>query len=140
MHVVVIADSGRARIFRVGPSLTGFEEHQALVHSESRLSMRDRVSGSQGRLGTGAVAEPHTQPRDIEHARFAKEVAAHIRDLDFERLIVAAPPKFLGALRKVIDVPQGTLFADIAKDLTRLPLPELERNVRASLPAAFGMT
>ena len=139
MHIVVIADSGRARIFTVGASLTGFEEQQALVHSESRLKMRDRVSDSQARLSQGNVAEPHTAPRDVEHARFAKEVATHVAGLDFERLIIAAPPKLLGALRKAIHVPQGTLVADIPKDLTRLPTPEIERIVRTSLPPTFGM-
>lgn len=104
---VLVADAGRARLFKAVKRNGPLEELRDWVHPESRQHEGDLVSdddGSQkgpaGKHGVGT----ESAHKLAEEERFAQEL---MRDLgkagskgEFSRLYLVAAPKFLGMLRK----------------------------------------
>lgn len=97
---------------------------------------RDQKSDAPGRafssVGQGRSAYSEVDFHDLEESRFAAEAAdllrKHALTGDFERLIVIAPPKTLGELRRHYHKEVANrLTAEIPKDLTGHPVPEIER-------------
>lgn len=81
--------------------------------------------------GTMGEADFH----QLEEDRFAAEVAGLLREgalhNSFESLIVVAPPKTLGELRKHYHASvTERLAGELAKDLTDHPVPDIERALR----------
>jgi protein required for attachment to host cells len=71
-----------------------------------------------------------TQPHEVESARFAHEIAALLNrgltDSAYERLILIAPPHFLGLLRVAIsDDVAKRVELDLDKDYTAFDAREL---------------
>jgi len=85
-------------------------------------------------VGHGRSSVEPTDWHDIEAHRFADHVAAAFEKLVRERgvksLVVVAPPRTLAELRKVFhpDV-KRRISAEIAKDLTREPIYEIEKHL-----------
>ena len=74
----------------------------------------------------------HQQQED----RFAARVADMLRQRalanEIESLIVVAPPKTLGEMRKHYHKEvEARLAGEIAKDLTNMPVPEIEKALQA---------
>lgn len=74
--------------------------------------------------------EPRHDSDELRRARFSAHVIAALeqewQQARPDRLIIAAPPKMLGALRA--DLPAvlaAALVADLAKDLIKIPAPDL---------------
>lgn len=71
---------------------------------------------------------------ELEERQFAREVAAAlvkmVRERKIKTLIVAAPPRTLSELRQAFhpDV-KARIVAEIDKDLTKLPLYEIEKHL-----------
>ncbi|MBW1879419.1 MAG: host attachment protein, partial [Deltaproteobacteria bacterium] len=58
----------------------------------------------------------------------------------FERMIVIAPPGFLGVLRRIVPkTVQRKVVASVAKDFTNFSTHELPKRVRAVIPPTTGM-
>jgi protein required for attachment to host cells len=96
-------------------------------------SMHARGGGAQFAPARGTMGE--TDFHQLEEDRFAAEVAGMLRDgalrNDFESLIIVAPPKTLGELRKHYHVTvSDRLRGELAKDLTDHPVPEIESALR----------
>ena len=123
---VLVADAGRARLFKAVKRNGPLEELRDWVHPASRQHERDLVSdddGSQrGPAGRhGVDSEPVHKLEEEE--RFAQELMGELEKAaksgEFSRLYLVAAPKFLGMLRKhapadLLDkVPE-----QIAKDLS----------------------
>jgi protein required for attachment to host cells len=142
---VLVADAARARLFQVeqprqtlapalGEELIGSNLRSREIGSDRPGRTFD--SGGQGRH----AMEPPTDPARHAQEEFARDV---VRLLDekrtsraFERLIVVAPPQFLGDLRGLM--PQQlreSVSAEIAKDLSKLPAHELQDHLRDVLEA-----
>jgi protein required for attachment to host cells len=71
---------------------------------------------------------------DIEEHRFARYVAAALEDAvrtrDVKALVIAAPPRTLGELRRAFhDDVKRRIIAEIDKDLTKEPIDEIERHL-----------
>jgi len=124
---VVVADSSRARIYvqdKPGGALT---ESEDLIHAGSRLHAGDLVSDRQGRDG-GAVSQrryaldARTGIKEHEFDTFAKEIAARLDTArvagKFQRLVLMAPPAFLGTLR-----------ANLNDKVTDLVVGEVDKNL-----------
>lgn len=80
--------------------------------------------------GTARSAMEQTDFHQIEEDKFAGEVADLLGKLaqagDFEELIVVATPRCLAELRKSFDRQvSGRVVAEVAKDLTNHPVPEI---------------
>ena len=81
-------------------------------------------------------AYSETDFHQLEENRFAAEAAAMLKERalnnDFDSLIVVAPPKTLGEMRKHYHKEvEKRLSAEIAKDLTNMPVEEIERILQA---------
>jgi protein required for attachment to host cells len=73
----------------------------------------------------------------MEEDRFAHDMTTMLKDRalanDFETLIIVAPPRTLGELRKHYhkEVSQR-LAGELAKDLTGHPIPDIEKALTAA--------
>ncbi|HEU4950461.1 MAG TPA: host attachment protein [Holophagaceae bacterium] len=140
----LVADSAHARLFEEEGAR--FEEIEGYVHPAGARRPRATFTGPVGRRGPGARqglgegSRPGLQdrnlPQDVESARFAKALAARLKDglrtRRFRVLVLAAPPRFLGLLRASLD-PQVArrVVAEEAKDDLRLPQARLAGKLRS---------
>jgi protein required for attachment to host cells len=91
---------------------------------------RDGSAVSLGANNRSAYQE--TDFHQLEENRFAAEAAEMLKTRalrnDFESLVVVAPPKTLGELRKHYHKEvEKRLAAEVPKDLTNMPVEEIER-------------
>ncbi len=96
----------------------------------------DKPGRTAGSAGTARSAMEQTDWHRLGEERFAAEIASTLYRLahtnKFEALIVVAPPKVLGNLRKafhkeVVD----RITAELPKELTSHTLPDIERLLAA---------
>jgi protein required for attachment to host cells len=142
-HWIVVADSASCHVYRsderierVTPVLTihNRELHPDAEHLGPRGATQSAPGGAHSRF------ERHTDPQDALRAKFARQVAKLLdqagSDGSFERLVMAAPPKFLGDLRESLS-PQtaARLAGTLHHDYTKTPLDELPALVRKHLAA-----
>jgi protein required for attachment to host cells len=128
---VIVADNARARIFVSHDVIRHLEEHSDFVHPEAHLSNQDLVADAPGKSrDSPGLLDYSTSPRDHEAQVFARLLARHLKEMHnrqhFEQLILIAPPKFLGLLRKELPGPLDRILArSIDKDLTRASVGEI---------------
>ncbi len=129
MQWLIVADAVSARFFEMDDDTGGLTEKLNLVHPEARLKAGDVYEGDLGRKA-GASMSPHTERKDVEDDQFARLVAAEAKKLGgaCDRLHLAAPPRFLGHLRKRLDKSvERKVAGSLAKDLTHLSIHELKK-------------
>lgn len=109
---VVVADSSAARIFTAGSPTGGLQEIASYAHPEGRLHDRDLRTDEPGmtkdRAGYAKHGiEPKVKPKEQEAIAFARSLAQRIESAraksEIGRVILVAPPEFLGHLRSVLD-------------------------------------
>ena len=109
---LVVANSAEARFFDIDFKKRTCEEIKQFTHSESRLHERELVSDRQGRAHDPAgnaihAVEQRQSPQEHEAELFARLIAEQLsKALEakaFKHLHLAAPPAFLGILRKSLD-------------------------------------
>ncbi|MBN8807557.1 MAG: host attachment protein [Sphingomonas sp.] len=139
--LVVVADGRKALFLRNEGDAT----HPNLIveHAEEQVNPADRdqktdapgraSGGIGGRQSSMDEVDFHQQEED----RFAAEVGAMLKKRalanEFEKLIIAAPAKTLGELRKHYHVEvENRLAGELAKDLTGHPIPEIEKLLSAA--------
>jgi protein required for attachment to host cells len=140
---VVVADAARARIFESRRRGQELIERDTLLHPESRLKTADLMSDNEGtvmdRVGEGQRrSDPRTNPQDAEMEKFAREVASFLdkkRSLnEFDELIIAASPNFLGNLRqRISDQVTKCVVDTLDKDYSRLPKEEIAQRLQQQL-------
>jgi protein required for attachment to host cells len=96
----------------------------------------DRPGRSNASVGVGRSAMEETDWHNIAEERFAGELAEalyrHVHDNPSEKLVVIAPPKILGNLRKAFHAEVvERVTAEIPKQLTSHPVAEIGRLVAA---------
>jgi protein required for attachment to host cells len=96
----------------------------------------DRPGRSSASVGVARSAMEETDWHDIAEERFAGELAdalyRHAHANLFEKLVIIAPPKILGNLRKVLHAEvSARVAAEIPKELTSHPIAEIERLIAA---------
>ncbi len=134
MHWVVIADAASAKVY------AGDELLEELHH------VRDVAHPSHGAMpGAGHNAkQAHHDPHIVGEERYARAVAEVVNEAAgkhlFQRLVLVAPPHFLGDLRAELSttVTKG-LVGSIHHDWTKVPPRELAARVRKELPQVFGL-
>ncbi|MCA9568781.1 MAG: host attachment protein [Myxococcales bacterium] len=130
MQLLIVADAARARFYTLDDELDITGEVCDLVHPEARMRAGDIYEGDPGR---GAGASTPSDRKEIAAEQFARSVAqeAASRAGTFERLHIAAPPKFLGQLRKALDGSvERKVASTLAKDLTKVPAHDLGKMLR----------
>ncbi|MCA8928676.1 MAG: host attachment protein [Alphaproteobacteria bacterium] len=133
---ILVGDGERALILRND----GDEKFPNLVTQEAirheNPATREQGTDRPGRFPDGPSVQrsavENTDWHRVEKDRFAREMAAHLRqsalDNAFTHLIVVAPPQVLGELRQQMDkAVQAKVLAEVDKDLTKHPVHEIER-------------
>ncbi|MBR2512854.1 MAG: host attachment protein [Halomonas sp.] len=135
---IVVADAARARIFT--RDALNLVEQESLVHAEGRLHEGDLITDRRGAdvhesmsttsrsSGEEGAASKH------ENELFAKEVVQRLYtarvENSMEKLIMVAPPKFLGLLREKLDPPtQKLVIHTLSKDLSKASVQDIQNAV-----------
>lgn len=137
--VVLVAD-GRKMLFLRNE---GDNEFPNLVVEQAREqdnpATRDQATDSAGRASSPqGAAQSSVEPTDfhqIEEDRFAADAADFLKSRalknDFESLIIVAPPKTLGEMRKHYHKEvSNRLIGELDKDLTGHPVADIEKALK----------
>ena len=142
---ILVADGGQAKIFEHRGPGKGLVAVEGLQFEEEHLQARDIMADRPGRSfssfgpGSRSAMEYSSDPVAVRERRFV-ETIAHLLDKKlqvhaFERLIIAAAPTALGDIRPALTpAVREVVMAELPKDLTNLPSPQLERHFAALLP------
>ena len=139
--VVLVAD-GRKMLFLRND---GDDDYPNLVVEQAREqnnpATRDQATDSAGRASSPqGAARSSVEPTDfhqIEEDRFAADAAEFLKTRalrnDFESLIIVAPPKTLGEMRKHYHKEvSNRLKGELDKDLTGHPIADIEKALKAA--------
>jgi protein required for attachment to host cells len=135
---ILVANASRARLFVTDAKAEKWNLVEEFQHEESRAKPVDLFNQADNpNAGTlhGPVRE--NDPigrRRLEHERFASELSQRLdRGVDahqFDELVIAAPPKFLGMLRAQLSSRvERRVRLDLNEDLSNLPERELPDRV-----------
>ena len=142
---LVVANASRARVLEESNKPGVYVDVADLVHPQSRQKGSDLADARPGHVpgpsahGTGSSAyDPRTDPREREHDRFAREVAAVLNDgIAAGRcsgLVLVASNPFLGHLKEhLAPHAKQLLLRSLAADYTALDGRELAQRL-AGLP------
>src|SRR3954471_7257299 len=138
--LVLVGDGQKALFLRN----KGHAHHVRLVVEQvlerdnppTREQGTDRPGRSSASVGVARSAMEETDWHNIAEERFAGELAdalyRHAQADLFEKLVIIAPPKILGNLRKVLHAEvTARVAAEIPKELTSHPVAEIERLIAA---------
>jgi protein required for attachment to host cells len=149
---ILIADGARARLLEQDRKSRHFKPISEQEFFGSRAQSKEIASDDRGRSfdsaargQPGGVAhgrhamEPPTDPQRYAEYAFARDLADHLEKAAnqhrFDRLVLVAAPKALGDLRGLLPkTVQSRIVAEINKDLTNIPTPDLARHVDEHLP------
>ena len=132
---VIVADGEKMLFFRN----EGDGEFPQLIVERDReqkapanIEQKTDEAGRRHGVGPGRSAYEETDFHQLEKDRFAHEAAEMLKRLalrnGFDELVVVAPPKTLGELRKHYPKEvEKRLLAEVPKDLTNLPVQEIEK-------------
>ena len=145
---VVVADSSAARIFNA-PSPTGaLQEIASYAHTEGRMHERDMRTDEPGvtRNGFGYAKhgiEPKVKPKEQEAIAFARLLAGLVERAratsEIGRIILVAPPEFLGHLRNVLDDDARKIVdGEYNLNLVRMRPDEIRRHLPEKLYSSLG--
>ena len=136
---IVVADGARGRIFSRAHGKKELDSALPFELVQSRSPMHDRVTDRGGQTHESAGPGGHTKSKSVdakEHDQqvLAKRIADAIRhgrtENRFEKIVLIAPPAFLGQLRGALDEPSRKLVsASHAKDLSGLNPPQLQERL-----------
>ena len=139
--VVVVADGRKMLFLRnegdgLAPNLQ-VEHAQEQVNPNNGEHKTDRPGRSFSSVGPGRSAYAETDFHQLEEDRFAAETADLLKrrafENDYETLIIIAPPRTLGELRKHYHKEvSDRLAGEIDKDLTGHPIAEIEKALLAA--------
>jgi protein required for attachment to host cells len=138
---VVVADGKKMLFFRNEgdseyPKLEVERKREQVNPSDLDQKTDQAGQAPSGSGGAGYSSYGETDFHQLEEDRFAAETAELLRKRalsnDFESLIIVAPPKTLGELRKHYHKEvEKRLAGEIAKDLTGHPVAEIEKIIQA---------
>lgn len=133
---VVVADRSRARFFLLRSRIEPMQEFEGMVHEEGRMTGRDELSDRQGGITGGHGEGDHTfeAPTDLKQHEaevFARQIEAKLEygrvNHLYQKLILIAPPFFLGVLRQILnDHIQELISTSLDKNL----VDEDEKQIR----------
>lgn len=136
---VVVADGEKMLFFRNegdGEFLNLAVEKKVVQHNPDDHEQKTDTAGATSGPIPGRHSYSETDFHQLAEDRFASETAELLKQRalrnDYDSLIVVAPPRTLGELRKHYHKEvEKRLTGEIAKDLTRHPVEEIERIISA---------
>lgn len=133
--LVMVVDGGKMLLFRNHgdasyPHLE-VEEALELNNPPDNEQASDAPGRAYSSVGTARSAVEQTDFHELEEMRFAADAMDRLNNRalanDFESLIIVAPPRTLGTLRKHYHKELKTrLSGEVAKDLSGHPVAEIE--------------
>jgi protein required for attachment to host cells len=137
---ILVCDASRARLFQRLSALADWKLIEELEHPQSRAKNHDLVTDRGGRhqnnhgVTYSTAMEAHTQPKAAEAEHFARELAGRLerglKEGFYSRLVLVAPPHFLGLLREALPHRvAGHVELSLAKDLTHIAPRELAARI-----------
>jgi protein required for attachment to host cells len=142
---IVVADGQRATVYHNDGPGKGLEIIPGLGGHQEVPRSNEIISDAQGRMqGYGASgAAPmtsRTDPHELEEQRFTESLADEVNRAalakQFDRLILAAPPRTLGILRKSLSShATERVIAELDKDLTKSSRADLASHVDGHIVA-----
>jgi len=139
---IIVANASQAKLYaNTGPK-KGLKLIKDLQHPESREKASDLVSDRPGQMhspGSGhRASQPKTDPKTNEARHFAQELARalnHGRSSgQVGRLILVAPPAFMGLINEKLDGPTANLVSDrFEKDYTKASEKELAGHLESCI-------
>lgn len=151
-NALVLVTDGRKTLFFRNEGDENQIDLRTEAHEE-RADVPDRemktdAPGTQGQSAgySGRVAYEETDFHQLEEDRWAAAAADEVNKRalqnDFEQLVIIAPPKSLGHIRKKLHKEtERRLLCEIPKEMTRRPIPDIEALIvgetQAEAPAPF---
>jgi protein required for attachment to host cells len=145
---VLLADASRAKVVRIPRHMAGAPREAietvlefGAEHRQLREIMADEPGRSYASTGKRRSAiEYHSDPVREQTRAFARTIVSELEErfaqADFERLVVCAPARMLGALREArSEALADVTFKEIEKDYTKLPQVDL-RNIVEDLTSS----
>jgi len=146
---IVLADAASARMYAPQANVRDWTLAAELSHPQSRAREselgrdkpgRDKPGRVKQSAGGRSAMERPTPRKKVEMEKFARQIAEALDDAlvrkAYERLVLVAPPAFLGVLRGTLaERVAQRISATIEKDYLHLDPPELRERVREQLGA-----
>ena len=136
---VVVADGTQAKVFAHKGAGTGLSPVPDLMFEDEVKKAGDIMADRPGRsFSSGSdsrsAMEYSTDPVEVREERFVREVTEALerghQQSAFNRLVIAAAPAALGTFRKLMsDQLKDSVVAELPKNLTKLPTPEIESHL-----------
>ncbi len=137
---ILVANATSALFWKSRGTGQDLELERRLEHPEGRLKNGEVTTDAGGRNATpaGQGSRPATQwgtaPREAGAEKFAREIAHELSSglsaKKFDRLLLAAPPDFMGKIRESLDNRlQEKVAATVVRDYTLLPARELREKL-----------
>ncbi|MBA4176371.1 MAG: host attachment protein [Leptothrix sp. (in: Bacteria)] len=138
---IVVANAARARIFERDDENQALREIADCVHAPSRMKASELDADRPGKARKSQASTaftPHTEARDREHQRFAREVSQLLekaaRSERMPALVLLASNPFLGELKAELGSGAKRLLKlCVPVDLTTYQHAELEQRVTGAL-------
>lgn len=141
---ILVANTTSALLWKSRGSGSDLEIEQKFEHPEGRLKNLDLVSDAGGRTitpegrGSRPTTEWGTSPREVEIEKFARKIvhalSSGLLEKKFDRLLVAAPPDFMGKIREVLDTKlKEKLVTTVVRDYTTLSAKDLREKLSGVL-------
>lgn len=134
---ILVADGAQAKVFEHNGTGKGLSAVKDLQFEQEPLRSQDINTDRPGRRFDSGPNHrsgvEDSDPAQLRETRFVKDVADRLEQSQqegrFERLIVAAAPTALGDLRQAFgDKIKQTIVAELPKDLTNVPMPQLGKH------------
>lgn len=140
---IVVADHQHARFFENDGPGHGIQAIEDLsldthLHRNSEILSDHAGRSVSTRNGqhhiVGASGDPHQQEGFAFMRRVADIASDRANDQAYDRLILIAPPRALGELRKTLsDSAKRKVIAELNEDLTKATIPEILKHLSAHL-------
>lgn len=125
---ILVADTARARLFENSHRDDPLRPLGDFINPEARMpgrrSTHDHPPTVHESVGPARHSiEPHTTLRDRQRISFARELVDKLEQgrvsRRYDRLVLVAPPKFLGVLHQLIQEPlRQCIVGESARDIT----------------------
>lgn len=139
---ILVADTGRAKIFKAARPLESLEPVFDQVNFQGRKRPSEIYSDKAGSQNAGSGGfHSFAGERDThEDVRFSRELSRFLceehRAGKFSRLVLVSPPHFLGEMRKHLEHEcPGIPLQTVNKDLVKMADDEILENLRKTLPS-----
>ncbi|MGB0128875.1 MAG: host attachment protein [Rhodocyclaceae bacterium] len=139
---ILVANASTAKLFANHGPKKGLQLVKELSHPESRQKNADLVTDRAGFMqssGNGhGSRQPPTEPKQYEAQTFAQELAEELHGgrttNQFSRVILVAPPAFMGLLNAQLDAPTAQIVSDrFEKDYTKASEKELSAHLESCI-------